>query len=55
MRTRRNVGGPFADRSGGPITFRAESLEEAERLAREDPFARADLIAEGWVKEWVRE
>lgn len=49
------LGGPFADRTGGLISFRASDLEAAHRLVREDPFARQDLIAEGWLKEWIPE
>jgi uncharacterized protein YciI len=37
-------GGPFADRSGGLITFEADSGAEAERLVANDPFLRGDLI-----------
>jgi uncharacterized protein YciI len=33
-------GGPFADRSGGLITFDAKSLERAEELVSGDPFLR---------------
>ena len=47
-------GGPFADRSGGLITFESESIEEAERLVADDPFIREDLLDRHWVKEWVR-
>jgi hypothetical protein len=46
------LGGPFADRSGGLIVFEAESGEQADRLASEDPFRREDLIERFWVKEW---
>ncbi len=48
------VGGPFADRSGGLITFESESTEEAERLVANDPFIREGLLDRYWVKEWVR-
>lgn len=45
-------GGPFADRSGGLITFEARSVEEAEQLAADDPFVREGLLTSRWVKEW---
>lgn len=47
------LGGPFADRSGGLITFRANSRDQAERLVEADPFLVAGLIREHWVKEWL--
>jgi uncharacterized protein YciI len=46
-------GGPFADRSGGLITFESENTQEAERLVANDPFIREDLLDRHWVKEWV--
>ena len=46
-------GGPFADRSGGLITFESESTEEAERLVADDPFIREGLLDRHWVKGWV--
>ena len=46
------LGGPFADRSGGLITFEARPVEEAERLAADDPFVRNGLLASRWQKEW---
>ena len=45
-------GGPFADRSGGLISFQTESLSDAEQLAASDPFVTEDLLSERWVKEW---
>lgn len=45
-------GGPFADRSGGLISFKIKSLFEAERLVAGDPFILADLLSESWLKEW---
>lgn len=45
-------GGPFADRSGGLITFEVDSGEEARRLVAGDPFVTAGLIAKSWLKEW---
>ena len=46
------LGGPFADRSGGLITFEARSVEEAEQLVASDPFVREGLLANRWLKEW---
>jgi uncharacterized protein len=46
------LGGPFADRSGGLITFEARSGEEAHRFAANDPFVREELLADRWLKEW---
>ena len=45
-------GGPFGDRSGGLITFAAESLEDAKKIVNDDPFVNQDLLEERWVKEW---
>ena len=49
------LGGPFADRSGGLITFETDSVSEAERLVGNDPFLRADLLERFWAKEWMIE
>jgi uncharacterized protein YciI len=49
---REYLGGPFADRSGGLITFEARSSEEAEQLVADDPFVREELLESRWVKEW---
>lgn len=49
---REYLGGPFADRSGGLITFEARSGEEAEQLVADDPFVREGLLANHWVKAW---
>ncbi len=46
------LGGPFADRLGGLITFDAASLAEAERLVADDPFVQRGLIEQSWLKEW---
>ncbi len=46
------LGGPFADRSGGGISFEAENRLEAKRLVASDPFVVADLLSESWLKEW---
>jgi uncharacterized protein len=46
------LGGPFADRSGGLITFEAGSAKEAEQLAANDPFVREGLLTSRWLKEW---
>lgn len=49
------LGGPFADRSGGLITFAAENHDAAADIAHEDPFMRENLLAQCWLKEWVTE
>jgi hypothetical protein len=47
------LGGPFADRSGGLITFEVDSRERAEQLVSDDPFDRQDLLQSRWLKEWT--
>jgi uncharacterized protein len=32
--------GPFVDGSGGMVVYKAESLEEAQTLAQEDPYVK---------------
>ena len=49
------LGGPFADRSGGLITFEADSVDEAERAVAGDPFVREELLESSVVKQWVPE
>ena len=49
------MGGPFADRTGGLISFVASSLEEATDIIQQDPFVLEDLIDQKWIKEWVLE
>jgi uncharacterized protein YciI len=49
------LGGPFVDRSGGLITFEAESLETARNLIVNDPFVVEDLLENKWIKEWIVE
>jgi uncharacterized protein YciI len=49
------IGGPFADRTGGLISFTASSLEEATTIIQQDPFNLQDLIVEKWIKEWIVE
>ena len=46
------AGGPFADRSGGLITFTAADIEEAEAAVRSDPFITEGLITDRWLKRW---
>jgi uncharacterized protein YciI len=46
------VGGPFADRTGGLISFEAPGLEQATAIIEKDPFIVQGLIAEKWIKEW---
>jgi uncharacterized protein YciI len=48
-------GGPFADRSGGLITFRAADLEAASAIVERDPFVLRGLLQQRWTKEWLPE
>lgn len=48
-------GGPFSDRTGGLITFEAETMEEATTIIMKDPFILKNLIEDKWIKEWVVE
>ena len=49
------MGGPFADRSGGLITFETDDIETATKTAMNDPFVLENLIEDKWIKEWVVE
>jgi len=49
------MGGPFADRTGGLITFAAASLEDAQHIIMDDPILREHLIEQFWIKEWLIE
>ena len=49
------MGGPFADRTGGLITFSAASLDDAQHIIVDDPFVREQLIEQSWIKEWLIE
>jgi YCII-related domain-containing protein len=47
------LGGPCTDRSGGLITFSADSAAHADQLVADDPFVREGLLEHSWVKEWI--
>jgi uncharacterized protein YciI len=49
------MGGSFADRSGGLITFTATSLDDAQQIIMDDPFVHEQLIEQSWIKEWLIE
>jgi uncharacterized protein YciI len=49
------MGGPFADHTGGLISFVASSLQEAAEIILQDPFVLEDLIDQKWIKEWLLE
>jgi uncharacterized protein YciI len=49
------LGGPFADRSGGLITFEADTLSRAEELVHGDPFLHDRLVGDWWLKPWLAE
>ncbi|MGZ4314656.1 MAG: YciI family protein [Gaiellaceae bacterium] len=45
-------GGPFSDRSGGLIVFEAPSEGAAQATIGGDPFQRAALLEQWWLKAW---
>ena len=45
--------GPFADKSGGLITFSAVDKKEAEDIVSKDPLLIEKAVADYWIKEWV--
>jgi uncharacterized protein YciI len=47
------LGGPFADRSGGVITFLAADRDIAAGLVGLDPFVREGVVRDWWVREWL--
>ncbi len=46
-------GGPFADRTGGLITFEAKDIDEAVKIVDGDPFVAQGLLENKWIKEWI--
>jgi len=48
----RYTGGPFADRTGGLITFDAGDTSEAECAVDGDPFILEGLVEAKWLKRW---
>jgi uncharacterized protein YciI len=55
LRLARYLGGPFADRSGGLISFEATAEGRALQLVSDDPFQRMGLIKDWWLKVWIPE
>jgi hypothetical protein len=49
------LGGPFQDRTGGLITFRAEAVRRAEQAVATDPFVVRGLVDAYWLKPWTPE
>jgi hypothetical protein len=49
------VGGPFEDRTGGLITFRATGSSRAEQAVATDPFVARGLVEVYWLKRWLPE
>lgn len=47
------LGGPFADRSGGLITFETDNPAQAEQLVKDDPFLRDGLLASWRLEQWL--
>ncbi|MGZ6589229.1 MAG: YciI family protein, partial [Solirubrobacteraceae bacterium] len=52
LELREYLGGPFADRSGGLVSFETDSHDDAAQIVADDPFVREGLVECSWVKEW---
>jgi hypothetical protein len=48
-------GGPFADRTGGLITFQADDDQQAQHAVDTDPFVQEGLLKAHWLKQWTPE
>ena len=46
-------GGPFADGSGGLLVYEADSLEQAQALRDQDPFALAGVFVRSQIRPWL--
>jgi uncharacterized protein YciI len=46
-------GGPFADRTGGLITFAVDEPAQAEAAVALDPFVREGLLERYWLRQWL--
>jgi hypothetical protein len=44
---------PFADRTGGLITFQADDDQQAQRAVDTDPFVQDGLLKAHWLKQWT--
>ena len=55
QRPKNYVGGPFADMSGGLITFEAQGIEHARSVIEHDPFVLEEILDNYWIKEWAAE
>lgn len=46
------MGGPFLDNSGGMMIYKCEKIEEAEKIANDDPCVKNGLLNVE-VKQWL--
>jgi uncharacterized protein YciI len=46
------LGGPFADRSGSMVIFKADNADQVREMFREDPWTLKDVLKVADVKEW---
>jgi uncharacterized protein len=47
------LGGPFADGSGSMVILEGESVEAAQAIFQDDPWAQQDVLVASEVKEWT--
>jgi hypothetical protein len=55
LRLAHYLGGPFADRTGGLITFEAAGTALAQRAVYGDLFILEGLVDAHWLKKWTPE
>jgi uncharacterized protein YciI len=47
------MGGVFADKTGGIVSFRAENLDQISDIILNDPLNKQNLVENRLIKEWM--
>jgi uncharacterized protein YciI len=47
------ISGPFSDDKGGLLVYEADSVEEVDKMVREDPFAIHGVFLSWEIRPWT--
>jgi len=47
------ISGPFSDDKGGLLVYEADSVEEVDKMVREDPFAIHGVFVSWEIRPWT--